>query len=282
MCDRLDRVPRLPPGLYFGRAGAAWALRAAAEVRQDAELAGRAEEFGLRLPIRWPNPDICHGVAGAGLAQLRLWQLSGRTEFAERARQCADDLADAACQTEDGVFWPVPGDLDSVLAGAWHFGFAHGVAGVGAFLLAAAQACGEARYLELANAAGRTLAAAQQGEGAHYRDLVHAAALAVRRARWMPSPVACHGLAASGQFLLDAAADAQRLGSPRAADYRRWAEDLAAVIVVRAAWSGGRLLVPDETGMRISAGYGTGMAGVLDFLLRLDQGGERSWMVEAG
>lgn len=329
LCRRLDRVPRLLPGLYFGRAGAGWALRAAAEVLKDAELADRAEDFGLRLPIRWPQPDICHGVAGAGLAQLRLWQLSGRADFLDRARQCADDLAEAACQTEDGVFWPVPGNLDSVLAGAWHFGFAHGVAGVGAFLLAAGQACEEPRYSELADAAGQTLAAAvhldeltgaatwrtdrnqpvsandmllhwcngasgvgtflvrlaaaqqDQAVAARYRDLVHGAALAVHRARWVSSPAACHGLAGNGQFLLDAAADAERSGSPRAAEYRRWAEDLAAVVVARAAWSGGRLVIPDESGMRISAGYGTGMAGTLEFLLRLSRGGPRPWMVDA-
>jgi hypothetical protein len=328
--DRLDRVPRLLPGLYFGRAGTAWALRAAAELVRDEELAARAEEFALRLPVRWRQPDVCHGAAGAGLAQLRLWQLSGRAEFLDRARQCADDLAEAARQTEDGVFWPVPDDLDSALAGAWHFGFAHGVAGVGAFLLAAGQACGEPRYLELADAAGRTLdaaaavdevtgaatwrtdrnravsgsdmllhwcngasgvgtflvrlAAAQRDDAtaARYRELVHGAALAVHRARFVSSPAACHGLAGNGQFLLDAAADAERAGRPQVADYRRWAEDLGAVLVARAAWSGGRLVVPDETGMRIGAGYGTGMAGALDFLLRLSRGGGRPWMVEGG
>lgn len=329
--ERLDRVPRLLPGLHFGRAGVAWALREAAEVVQDAGLADQAEEFGLRLPIRWPNPDISHGVAGAGLAQLRLWQLSGRAEFLDRARQCAEDLAGAARDTEDGVFWPIPDDFDSTLAGSWHFGFAHGVAGVGAFLLAAGQACGEPRYLDLADAAGRTLAAAarldestgaatwrtdrnravsgsdmllnwcngasgvgtflvrlarflaeqrQDETGAErYRDLVHAAALAVHQARWMSSPAACHGLAGNGQFLLDAAA---QTGSRHAADYRRWAEDLAAVTVARAALVRGRLVVPDESGLRLAPGYGTGMAGVLDFLLRLSRGGDRSWMVEVG
>jgi hypothetical protein len=34
--------------------------------------------------------------------------------------------------------------------------------------------------------------------------------------------------------------------------------------------------------MRIGAGYGTGMAGPLDFLLRLSRGGGRPWMVEVG
>ena len=330
LAERLDRVPRLLPGLYFGRSGSAWALRAAAGMLADADLAVRAEEFGLRLPISWPNPDVCHGLAGAGLAQLRLWQLSGRPEFADRVRECADGLADAAREVEDGVFWPIPDDFDSVLAGSWHFGFAHGVAGVGAFLLAAGQAFGERRYSDLADAAGRTLAVAahlDESTGAatwrtdrnqpasskdmllhwcngasgvgtflvrlaaaqpdpraaeRYWHLVHAAAIAVHRARWLPSPAACHGLAGNGQFLLDAADLAGRAGRPQAADYRGWAEDLAAVIGARAAVVDGRLVVPDETGLRLCAGYGTGLAGSLDFLLRLSHGGARSWMIEAG
>ncbi|MBV9823178.1 MAG: serine/threonine protein kinase, partial [Actinobacteria bacterium] len=264
-----------------------------------------------------------------GLAQLRLWQLSGRPEFLDRVRECADGLADAAREPEDGLFWPIPEDFDSVLAGSWHFGFAHGVAGVGAFLLAAGQACGERRYLDLAEAAGRTLAGAAdldertgaatwrtdrnqpagakdmllhwcngasgvgtflvrlaaarpEPEAERYWQLVHAAAIAVHQARWSPSPAHCHGLAGNGQFLLDAADLAGRAGRPQAAVYRGWAEDLAAVVAARAAVVGGRLVVPDETGLRLGAGYGTGLAGPLDFLLRLSHGGARSWMIEAG
>jgi serine/threonine protein kinase len=328
MRERLDRTPRLLPGLYFGRAGAAWALREVADVLDDAELAWQVEEFGLRLPVRWHNPDVCHGAAGAGFSQLRLWQLSGRGEFLDRVRDCADGLLDAACDTEDGVFWPARRDSDSSVAGAWHFGFAHGVAGVGAFLLAAGQACGDTRYLDLANAAGRTLAAAcdinertgaatwrterercttgtemlfhwcsgasgigtfllrlaviQPDETAarQYRELVHGAAIAVHQARWISSTATCHGLAGNGQFLLDAVAAAEQAGSPAASQYRAWAEDLATALMARQGLRGGRMVIPEQSGTRVTAGYGTGLAGVLDFLLRLRHGGERSWMVE--
>lgn len=322
---RLDRTPRVLPGLYFGRAGTAWALREAADLLGDAELAVRVEQFARQLPLSWPNPDICHGAAGSGLAQLRLWQLSGRAEFLDRARDCADGLVKAACETEDGVFWPVPADFDSALAGAWHFGFAHGVAGVGSFLLAVGQACEDARYLEMANAAGQTLVAAAEigesgsatwrtdrgskasskdmryhwcsgasgvgsfllrlatarpGDG-RYQELAAAAAQAVHEARWSSGTASCHGLAGNGQFLLDALAAAEQSGSPDAARYRQWAEDIADVLVTRHAVQEGQLLIPDESGVRITAGYGTGLAGVLDFLLRLRHGGPRSWMIEA-
>lgn len=326
---RLEQVPRILPGLHFGRAGTAWALREAADELGDEDMAARAEEFGLRLPLRWPNPDVCHGTAGAGLAQLRLWQLSGREEFLDRARDCADGLLAEARRTADGVFWPVPEDFDSILAGAWHLGFAHGVAGVGAFLLAAGQACGDSRYLEMANAAGQTLAAAadldpatgsatwradrQRGVGGdtmlfhwcngasgvgsflvrlaaaqsepatadRYRHLVGAAAAAVHAARWISPNGACHGVAGNGQFLLDASAAARQAGSlDAAARYRQWAEDLAQIVMARRGVLGGRTVIPGEFETEVTPGYGTGLAGVLDFLLRLQHGGRRPWMVE--
>jgi lantibiotic modifying enzyme len=323
---RLDQSPRILPGLYFGRAGTVWALREAADQLGDPDLAATVEEFGLRIPVRWPNPDICHGAAGGGLAYLRLWQLTHRGEFLDRARDCADGLLATARQTEDGVYWPVPGDFDSELAGAWFLGFAHGVAGVAAFLLAAAQACGDPRYLDMANAAGETLAAAAdidprtgaatwrtdrerqhetmlfywcngasgvgsflvrlaaiQAEHAaaqRYWQLVHAAASAVHAARWISPNGSCHGLAGNGQFLLDASSTAREAGIPNAARYREWAEDLAQVLVARYGRLRGRMLIPDESENGVTAGYGTGLAGMLDFLLRLRHGGRRSWMIE--
>jgi hypothetical protein len=40
-------------------------------------------------------------------------------------------------------------------------------------------------------------------------------------------------------------------------------------------------VVPDSSG-EITAGYGTGLAGVLSFLLRLRHGGRRPWMTDDG
>jgi hypothetical protein len=327
---RLHRAPRVLPGLYFGAAGVAWALREAADALDDVDIAAEAEELGLRLPIHWPNPDVCHGAAGAGLAQLQLWRLSGRSDFLARARDCADGLLQAACYSDAGVYWQVPGAFDSVLAGACELGFAHGVAGIGAFLLAIAQASGDPRYLDMANAAGETLASAvdihertgsatwrgdlnkppaandllfhwcsgasgigsfllrlaaaqpTQEPSHRYGELIHAAALSVHEARWISSPAACHGLAGNGQFLLDACAAAERSMPAYAAQYRQWAEDIAQLIIARHGCLQGRMVIPDDSEIGVTAAYGTGLAGVLDFLLRLQHGGRRCWMVEPG
>ncbi|WP_367319240.1 class IV lanthionine synthetase LanL [Streptomyces sp. HUAS ZL42] len=312
---RGDRQATTPlPGLYFGRAGTAWAVYDAARHLGDTALAERAARFALTLPVRWPNPDLFHGAAGAGLTQLHFWRATGRQEFLDRAADCADGVLAAAQHTDDGVFWPVPSDFDSSLAGITHLGYAHGVAGVGAFLLEAALATGREDCLDAARKAGETLAstaehgpwgarwrvdrADEDGTGMLYhlcsgasgvgtflirlwratddpvmRELAEDAAKAVRHAHLSSGTSICHGLAGNGDFLLDMA---QLLGGP----YQRWAEDIAAALHARHALHEGRMLVPNETGMQVTADYGVGLAGVVAFLLRLRHGGTRPLMVD--
>ncbi|MFJ5260162.1 class IV lanthionine synthetase LanL [Streptomyces sp. NPDC088387] len=308
---RLDLTAAAPPlpGLHFGRAGTAWALHDAARRLDDDALAERAERLALTLPLRWPNPDLFHGAAGAGLAQLKLWHATGREEFLDRAADCADGLAAAAVRGDDGVFWPVPADFDSALAGITHLGYAHGVAGVGTFVLEAALATGRADLFELAVEAGDTLARAAE------RD--------ERGARWRTDRTAengtgmlyhlCSGASGVGTFLLrlwqatgddtlrklsEEAATAvhrarwftgtavchglagngdflldmdQALGGP----YHAMAEDLAATLHTRHTLRNGLALLPDESGSRVTVDYGVGLAGTVSFLLRLRHGGPR-------
>ncbi|MDT3727641.1 lanthionine synthetase LanC family protein [Streptomyces sp. DSM 41972] len=313
---RRTSVPRLLPGLQFGRSGTAWALHDAAVRLDDAQLAGRAAELALSVPVRWPNPDVCHGAAGAGLAQLHFWHATGRAEFLERAEDCADGLASAAQRTAGTVFWPVPEDFDSALAGIRHLGFAHGVAGIGTFLLYAGLATDRGDLLDLAVEAGDTLVAeAERGPwGARWRsDLTDPPGTGLQY-HW------CSGSSGVGTFLLrlwratgaepylrlsrEAAAAVHRVRwfSPSAAchgiagngdflldlaacapdgPYRDWAEDLAAVLYARHAVRDGLLLVPDGSGQSFHADYQTGLSGPLDFLLRLGHGGPRSWLPDA-
>ncbi|MEU5102404.1 class IV lanthionine synthetase LanL [Streptomyces sp. NPDC021354] len=311
-------VPRVLPGLYFGRSGVAWALYDAARHLGDTGLgdtglADRAAELALSVPVSWPNPDVCHGVAGAGLAQLRFWYRTGREEFLERAVECADRLVAVAETTARGVVWPVPDGFDSALAGARHLGFAHGVAGIGAFLLHAAHETGDQRYADLATAAGQTLVAeAERGPwGARWRSDVAQEPGTGLLYHW------CSGSSGVGTFLLslasatgddaclelakEAAAAVHRVrwSAPTAAchglagdgeflldlaeavpdgPYRRWAEDLAGVLYQRHTVRDGLLVIPDETGATLRADYQTGLGGPVQFLLRLAHGGPRPWM----
>ncbi|NJQ04482.1 class IV lanthionine synthetase LanL [Streptomyces lonarensis] len=313
---RRETIPRLLPGLYFGRSGTAWALYDAGRLLGDERLTSHAAELGRAVPVRWPNPDVCHGAAGSGFAQLHLWRATGEQSFLDRAAECAQGLALAAERDGDRVMWEVPQTVDSQLAGIRYLGFAHGVAGIGAFMLAAAEATGEDRYRELALAAGLTLAAeAERGPwGARWRAdvrdkhgetmlyhwcsgasgvgtflvrlaastgdadmlrLAEEAGAACHGARWNSTTAACHGLAGDGQFLLDLAEAVP--GGP----YRRWAGEMALALDARHALREGLRVIPDESGLGLRADAQTGMAGSLDFLLRLEYGGPRPWMADA-
>jgi len=315
---RLDRVPRPLPGLTFGRSGTAWALLDAGRHLGDDALERVAIEQALAVPVRWGNPDLFHGAAGAGLAQLHLWRVTGRAEFLDRVVDCADGLLDAAEYLDDGVFWPVPDDFDSALAGLRHFGYAHGVAGVGTFLLAAGLIAGRTEYLDAAERAGDTL--------------IRAAEIGPWGARWRADRAAepgtglryhlCSGSSGVGTFLVrlwaynkdpqlwdlvTKAADAVHrtrwsasasvchglagngeflldvadlLGAD-GAPFRDRADDLGAAMFARNTIRDGRMVLPDESGSRFTTDYQVGLAGALAFLIRLAHGGTRPWLVPA-
>ncbi|MFI6510399.1 class IV lanthionine synthetase LanL [Streptosporangium sp. NPDC050855] len=305
--------PRLLPGLQFGRSGTAWALLEAGRLLDDRGLVDVAADLALRVPLSWPNPDVCHGTAGAGLTQLRFWERTGNEEFLARTRTAADALLAAAERRDGQILWPVPQDFNSSLAGVVHYGFAHGVAGVGAFLLAAGRALGDGSYVDLAGEAADTLvSAARLKDGAAYWGagpgdetlhtrwcsgssgvgafllqmwrqtgderlcpLLDQAATAIRRSRWSTMLGQCCGLAGGGEFLIDMA---DATGSPRC---RRWAWELVRAACLRRFHRDGRQLIPDASGTDSFAYFGNGLSGILAFLIRLRHGGPRPWLPEA-
>lgn len=322
LSDRCERGDRALPGLYYGRAGVAWVLADAAATLGEPPLLAQAERLALRLPTSWPNADVAHGLAGAALTQLYLARAGGDAggaliaregQFGERALACGRALRAAAVPGPYGPTWPVPAWFGSELAGGYHYGFAHGVAGIGYALLALGTALGEQSYVELAAEAGYTLcrAARVDEDGAawwpvgpedanrlphwcsgssgvgtfllrllavtgeqRFGEYARAAAGAVYRARWRSSPSACHGLAGDGEYLLDAA---EILADPT---YRAWAEDLVPLLAVRHCRRDGRALVPDETLTSVVADYNVGLSGVLAYLMRLRYGGSRLFLVD--
>jgi hypothetical protein len=308
--NKIGELPQVLPGLYFGRSGTAWALDEAAD--QVGDEAGRASaaDLAAQVPLWWPNADVAHGMSGAGLTQLRFLIATGEPRFAERLSQVADMVTAAAVRRSGRLRWPVPADFDSRLAGLSHYGYAHGIAGVGYFLLAAGLQLGRDDLVSLADQAGQELAsAAVESDGAalwptategandavehwcsgsagvgtflirlwqqtgadRYLHLAEAAARAAWRRRWYASTVYCHGLAGIGEYLLDLAA---AIDGP----YRAWATDIGELVRARSAIRNGRLVPPDETGTGFGAEFGVGLAGTLTFLLRLRYGGPRQWM----
>jgi lantibiotic modifying enzyme len=311
--DHVSAVPSTLPGLYFGMSGTAWSLYDAALLLGDEKLADGAVTLAKRLPATWPNPDICHGTAGAGLTFLHLWQATGDPYFERSVVEAADSILGVAEERGEGLLWRVPGDFDSSFAGCAYYGFAHGVAGIGCFLLYAGIATGRPDYLAAARRAGVTLAANAAFEGdaawwpaqehdssglvhwcngssgvgtflirlwsvtgeSRFRTLAEMAGAAILRDRWYSSISACHGLVGDGEFLLDLAdftADEK---------YRSWASELTATMNVHNVIRDGLMLLPDESGRDVTAGYGAGLSGTLGFLLRMQHDVPRWWMPDA-
>jgi hypothetical protein len=314
---RIHAVPPagpILPGLYTGVAGIAWAGYDVARLRGDDP--GPALALARQIPTDWHMPDVVHGLAGAGLAFAHLWQRGAGDEFRERVDACAHALAKSAVDTKYGLMWPFPVDAESGLAGRASYGFAHGVAGIGTFLLTAARVTNEDRYQDLAVRAGQTLAANVQGDEANawwYADPEEQeiANYPVSAAHW------CNGASGAGTFLLRlgqatddpmwtdfarrAATTVHREargatvcychGLAGNADflldmadslgeqrYRDWAEELARLITATAARKDGRLVIADDTKNAVSPGFATGTAGTATFLHRLVHGGHRWWM----
>jgi tRNA A-37 threonylcarbamoyl transferase component Bud32 len=311
VCDWLQRhvrnVEHNLPGLFFGASGTALALYDAGVVLERADCVDLATAVLRRLPTRWPNPDITHGAAGVGTALLLLWQATGVSDLAGLVAEVADAIVAARREEGSQILWTVPVDFDSRLAGYSSYGFAHGTAGIGSFLLAAGRALGRDDLVVIARRCGQTLIElAEQVDGTAiwhegpgkpgllthwcngasgvgtlfvrlyaadadvtYRDLSESAARAVMQRRWTSGTAYCHGLAGDGDFLLDLA---EVTGSTV---HRNWAEEIASTLYDRRVYRDRRAVTPNETGMEVTAEFGTGLAGHLAFLIRLRYGGPR-------
>lgn len=309
---------QLLPGLYFGASGALWACLDAARCAGRPDRERTAIEMLLRLPTAWPNPDVCHGLAGAGLALCHAWQTTGDARLLEGIDAIVDRLVGSAVDAGPGLCWETEHGSGSMLAGLRQLGFAHGSAGIACFLLAAHRAIARPDALEAANAAGRLLlASADVGPfGARWASTVDAPI----------SPGAdmlyywCNGSAGIGTALVrlwlttglveyrkmaEAAARAAHWirwhAGPSACHglagngellldmaqwvdpgFRRLALDLARCLAVKTTTigSGHLLLDEDETGALVD--FNTGSAGALSFLDRLDRPRPRLWMADHG
>ncbi len=206
--------------------------------------------------------------------------------------------------------WPVPAEAVSEEAGKRYLGFAHGTAGIGCFLLAAATVADRRDYTELAVEAGEHLVAhaVLVGEAAQwpaqatdpptapywchgsagigtflvrlwratgddrFGDLARRATHAVVERASRAALTQCHGLAGNGDFLLDMA---EATGET---SYRTMAEHLARLVVAERAHRAGHVVFPNEYG-DVSTSWSDGSAGILAFLLRIRHTEPRRWMI---
>ncbi|MGW1010080.1 class IV lanthionine synthetase LanL [Streptomyces termitum] len=299
------------PGLHFGGRGTAWALYDAGRAVGDRALTSHALALALAPQEATPSHDVTHGTAGSGLAAVHLWQRTGDPRLAELVADAADRLAAAAHREPDGVSWPVPAEAVAEEAGKRYLGFAHGLSGIGCFLLAASAVTNRPEHRELAVAAGELLVAqtatvggaaqwpAQAGDvptapywchgsagigsflvrlwratgDDRYGDPARRASRAVVERASRAALTQCHGLAGNGDFLLDLA---EATGDPA---HRAAAGHLARLIVSERSHRGRHVVFPTEYG-DVSTSWSDGSAGILAFLLRTRHTEPRHWMVQ--
>lgn len=285
----------MPPGLYVGLGGAAWALDLLGLDRADAAL-----DAAYTSPLRFSAPDFFYGEAGVGMTALYFWRQTGEDRHLDEARRSAEWLLDTATTDADGLSWP---NLD----GGTYVGLAHGASGVALFLLRLAQATGDERVLAAARRAlafdvaqgepvpetgalkwprvrggsmyspywqyggggvGSTLIRFYDALGdASYRETAR------RAVRYADTPLALQpgrftGTSSIGEFLLDVYTVT---GDPD--DYRR-ARRQANGLLYRIETEHGTAFPSDEL-LRISNGLAFGGAGVGLFLQRLRAPGPR-------
>ncbi|MFG3164014.1 class IV lanthionine synthetase LanL [Streptomyces sp. NPDC048232] len=313
--QRADREPRQLPGLYFGRAGTYWAMYEAADALGDEEVRQRSAGRAKHLPTVWHEADITHGLAGNGLAQLHLWRRTGDEEFRDRAERCVTSLLGA--RTARGGRWLDPEAMRTTTDAGDH-GFAHGLAGIAAFVLAAARELDRPDLLDIAVRGGETLLASAREDGAGIRwPVADPEGDGDERARiscWW-----CNGAPGVGTFLIRlwrATGDQRfREAAHRAAvsahqrrwllghthchglagngeflldmaaltgeeRYRDWAADHVTALWHFCALREDRLVVVTESDTELNHSYNLGMAGPIGFLHRLRHGGERWWMTD--
>ncbi|MDQ0172332.1 lanthionine synthetase LanC family protein [Paenibacillus tundrae] len=189
-----------PESLYFGYGAVPWALALTAKALDDEPLLRIAEDLAVEMTRHDPvQTNISHGAAGLGLMLLEVHRHGGCAELLTRADELGGFILEQEKRTEDGLsMWEVKEKTDK--KGHESFGFSHGIAGIGYFLLALADVTGRDEYYSAVRRIVHTL------ERTSYEGL-HGVRL------WPASPEKpdalwvhwCNGSAGIGRFLLTAA-----------------------------------------------------------------------------
>lgn len=278
------------PGLQHGLAGIAWTMLDMGRVPE----ARAALELGVGHPLLGSSPDLYHGLAGWGLANLRFWLGTRERVYLERAEAAGRALLGSAVERDGGLCWPGP---DGVVK----YGLAHGASGVALFLLYLDRAAGggyesaAVRAMDFDLAQGAETAEGglswrrdsenqkvvspywKQGSagvgivalrflralgGSRYREVIEKIHMDCDR-KYALFPGRNDGLAGIGEFLLDAHA---QTGDPK---YLRGAHRIAAGLKVFRVQQDDGAAYPGNGLARLSCDLATGSAGVVLFLDRL-------------
>ncbi len=299
LADQAARSVAVLPGLHSGRGGALWVLAQAADFAGQAEAAGLGrsgqrqlllDQIG-RLAGDLPadgRVDLAHGLAGAGLARVRLWQATGAEHFAAQAQALAARLATDAA---------VPSDLTTRTGLATFLGAAAGLSGVPAARLAAQCLVGEVaeaaqrlldRVRTMPVESALTALSAERGIAGALRCAWVARQVGVPWPSELDAQAAqafiCYACAAPSGFaygiagwmdgLLNAIGPGRYAADPAVCAA---ADRLAAYLARRRRLRAGLSLVPDDSGHGWCADFAHGVAGVSYVAARYAAGGRPLW-----
>lgn len=136
----LGRRPALPPGLFIGSSGIAWALLEMGYHDLAMHIADGIDDH----PLLWRSADLFNGAAGWGMTQLRFFMHSGDQRHLDNARRAATYLAKqrtVAPGGSGGCYWETPEGISPSLG--------HGASGIALFLLYLSQVTGDRSCLDL-------------------------------------------------------------------------------------------------------------------------------------
>jgi len=271
----------MPPGLFTGLAGSAVVFsemeRVGADVTADLArvfelLAGAAER--TEAGVNWQETtEVLWGTAGIGFVLLSIGRHVMGDYALELAAQAGDWLLAVAHRTPDGLRWD-PGEGPSreypYLREIWFPNFAHGTAGIAAYLARLGAATSDQRYLDAARLAatwilttcrtdGDTCAARHHEPSAHPGDIGIGPVRAPDDDAPMYTMGWCHGPPGLGWFFRELHV---ATGEPI------WAEWVA-----RTARGIRRSGIPErrEPGFWDNVGRCCGSAGVTEYFLDLHQ-----------
>lgn len=136
------------PGLLNGLAGGAWACMEAGEHAAAARLLDQCDDHRLL----YADASLGYGLAGVGLASLRLWRQTGSEQAMARVHHIAATLLEDARTGDGTACWPANGGDDPR---PLRVGLHGGAAGIALFLGYAHAATGRPAWLDMALAALR-------------------------------------------------------------------------------------------------------------------------------
>lgn len=280
--------------LYFGISGVLWFLFDAAYHLHDTQLSTKVQElFLLHIRPSQDYYDIVLGNAGYGMTALHFYQKTNNKQFLHVAKEMGNCICKNLTNHKELNSWTLNGEV--------YYGFAHGYAGICHFLNVLYLATKNTIYINTANEICEQLISkaiikngcaswefgpnnnnrwshwcnGSSGIGSAlvrmyattnnklYLDFAEMAACDVFNNIWNSSICQCHGACGDAEFLYDMYCFTQKT------IYLSHLKCINEYISFSKVIKNNLYLFYDETKMKVSCDWGTGLSGAGTYFIRL-------------